>query len=473
MSKIINREEIAFNSTSYVDPNSRVFHWNDKIYRAVVPEMAEFYRKTISTDWFQKLIKKGELIDTRVTDFELEGFDMVLEHRKLETITYCPEWPAFLLKKAAVLTLELCLELLEYDLTLQDAYPWNVQFEGINPVFIDVGSICPFPNNKYLWIPYTQFCNFFLFPLFLYDAGINEPTRRMLFDYLNGISMETCGKLLPSSYRFIKPEILSRIDIPNMMNKMFVNPDTEKKVTTSFSDIPSHAMKNIRRNFFKGLLKTVKNLKIKKGKTVWSDYEQGQKSFEKPDKWTIKQKKVKEILEKLQPETVMDIAANQGWFSILASRSGARVLAFDTDDGAINKLCHKIEETKNQVTPLIMNALNPTPSFGWCLKQFPSAFERISAQMTFAFALIHHLVFSQWQSFDRIVETMDNFTEKWLLIEFVPKDDEKSQILLRRKEDSFDWYTLENFEKSLRKVYKEIEIFDSHPTGRKLLLCTK
>jgi hypothetical protein len=39
--------------------------------------------------------------------------------------------------------------------------------------------------------------------------------------------------------------------------------------------------------------------------------------------------------------------------------------------------------------------------------------------------------------------------------------------------EKFDWYTLENLEKSLKSSFGKVQIFDSYPEGRKLLLLEK
>jgi len=470
---IIPKEEIRFNNTSYVDPNTRVFSWNGSIYRAVIPGMKSFYNKLIGEEWFINLQKKGLIVGTEMTNHSLEGFGLVLRHRKIPIITYCMEWPAVLLKKAALLTIRLCIELLEKNLSLQDAYPWNVQFEGVKPIFIDVGSICPFEDERFLWVPYQQFCNFFLFPLYLYSAGIDLPVRFMLLNYLEGITHDACARMLPTSYRFFHPSVFFRLDLPKVMADMVNKLNIEQKLTDSMKTMDKSSFNSARKNMFRGLEKDVESIKLPQKRSAWSDYEQGDPSFTSSDNWSVKQKIVKKILDDYRPESVLDIACNRGWFSILAAMSGASVISFDTDEPSVTSLCADAERKNLNILPLIMNVLNPTPSFGWMLKQFPSAQERISADMTFAFALIHHLVFSQWQNFDRVVETLDVYTKKWLLVEFVPKDDEKSQILLRRKIDTFDWYTLENFLKVLNKKYIKTEIFDSAPSGRKLILCHK
>ena len=469
---IIPQDEIKFDSTSYIDPNSRVFEWNDKIFRAIVPEMEAFYQKIIDEEWFHTLQDKGWVVGTKKTDYSLDGFGFILSHHKISPLSYCVEWPPFMLKKAAILTIELCLELLKYDLTLQDAHPWNIQFEGVKPVLIDVGSIVNI-DSDFLWKPYQQFCNFFMFPLYLYGANIITATRLMLYNYLTGISEDECMRMLPASYRLTHPGAFLRLDVPMEISIIARKLNLEEKLSQMPSQFNEMSYKPARERLFKGLLSEIKGVKLPQNATTWSDYSQGEESLETHDNWTKKQKIVADILDKLKPSSVVDIACNQGWFSMLAAKKGASVIAFDTDEASISKLCIKAEKQNLEILPLVVNIINPTPEFGWCLKQFRSAPDRLKGEMVFAFALIHHLIISQWQSFERVTETLHKFSKKWLLVEFVPAEDEMAKKLLYRKKENFDWYNLENFISALENKFSEIEIFDSSPEGRKLLLCKK
>ncbi len=90
--------------------------------------------------------------------------------------------------------------------------------------------------------------------------------------------------------------------------------------------------------------------------------------------------------------------------------------------------------------------------------------------MVFALALIHHLIFKQWQNFDRIAETLTLMSRKWAVVEFIPIDDE---FIKPCYEERFDFYTIENLQKAMLVHFKEVEIFDSYPSGRKILVFSK
>ena len=126
-----------------------------------------------------------------------------------------------------------------------------------------------------------------------------------------------------------------------------------------------------------------------------------------------------------------------------------------------------------ETLPLIIDILNPTPSFGFCSRQFPPAIERIKVEMVFAFALIHHLAITRWQSFERIVAALSTFGNKHLLVEYMDMDDEMVKHLRRDTRLNLDWYNMDNFVSALKRVYRKIEIFESHPHTRKLIQCQR
>ena len=160
MRKLIPEHEINVDLTSYVDTNGRVFEWSGGIFRGIVPERGPFYRELVERGVLRNLQQEKLVVQTEVTPLQLDGYGLVLKHSKIPFLTYCVEWPAPMLKKAALLTLEINIRLVNCDLVLQDAYPWNVYFEGTKPVFIDIGSIVPIDENI-IWVAYHQFCRFF------------------------------------------------------------------------------------------------------------------------------------------------------------------------------------------------------------------------------------------------------------------------------------------------------------------------
>lgn len=471
--KKIPQNEISFDPTSYVDPNGRVFKWKDGIYRAIHVERVDFYKGFMEDGFFSDLIEKGLLIETEIAPLSLEGFGMVLKHRKIPTLTYCMEWPATMLKEAALLTLDLALELNEKNLTLQDAYPWNIYFDGTTPEFIDLGSIVEV-DRKFIWVAYDQFCRFFLYPLYMFAAGREKIARTLLFHYWEGITSDDILQTMPLSKKLFNTGIITRIALPSAIDKIVkkFSPEWKHNIGSKKNNLEKFNTPAARRRFLTSLRKEVASIKTNIKESTWINYykERIEGAGETEEDRTEKQKIISKILDRLKPETVLDLGCNTGRYSELAAEKGIRVVATDKDEQCVSHLYKVARKKELNIIPLIMDTINPTPQFGWCSKQFPSAIERLRSDMVFALALIHHLVFKQWQSFPRIIETLKTFSNKYVIVEFVPIDD---PFIAGCWEERFDWYTLENLTAELEKNFSKVECFDSHPTGRKLLLCIK
>lgn len=415
----------------------------------------------------------GRMVETSATALRLDGYGLVLSHATVPVRSYCMEWSAEMLKESALLTLEICQKGLEHGAILQDAYPWNVLWNGTTPVFVDVGSLRPVEEEgQFIWSAYQQFCNFFLFPLYLYAAGLHEVVRPLLQDYLRGISFATCSALLSGGYKLTHPQTWTRLELPRRVSSLAQKLELDKKMQKTTH--PPERLAAMRSGFFKGLVRDVSKIRLPKPTTTWVNYYEDWPSWDDSSNWHQKHRALADLLDEHRPNTVVDLACNEGWYAMLAAHRGSRVVAIDFDEGCVTRLYDRASQQRLDVLPLVMNLLNPTPAFGWKLVQFPSALARIQGEMVFALALIHHLVLTNWQSFERVVELLECFTTRWLVLEFVPLDDEKSQVLLSHfQRESFDWYTLENLQSVVSRYFSAQRLLESHPAGRTLILCEK
>jgi len=463
-------EDVNFSPVSFMDPNGRVFEWKNRIFRGIFEKERPYFINLLKTDTFSRLLEQGSIIKTSVADFDLDGFGIILEHRKLEVESYCFEWAPEMLKRAALLTLEICESLLEIDSTLLDAYPWNIFFEGIRPTFIDISSISHGHKN-YIWIPYQQFCNFFYHPLLLYGAGHYTVARRLLFNYLDGIDSKEVESILSFGSKLRLPGYLSRIALPNALSGSFISKKGEAKLHALGEKLSTSFDNQTRFRFFKSLKATIDKLDVKPKQSHWSDY------YVKGDSKLILRKKV--LLERVMDRVltrpgkrVLDLGCNTGEFSVLSAQKGADVVAIDSDETCISLLFETAERETLSIQPLVMDVLNPSPAFGWCGKQFKPASQRFQADLVIAFALIHHLVFKNGQDFLRVIESIKNFQKKQgvALIEFIAKEDVMATRLRKRIQFDDSWYDENNFKKALSICYRKVEKVGSLSDTRCLYL---
>ena len=92
-------------------------------------------------------------------------------------------------------------------------------------------------------------------------------------------------------------------------------------------------------------------------------------------------------------------------------------------------------------------------NIGWNNDERHSFLERGPADLVFALALVHHLAISNNVPLSKIAEFFATIS-KSLVIEFIPKSDSQVKRLLATREDIFENYDEENFEKEFSKFFK-------------------
>ena len=108
----------------------------DAVYRALSADAVQDWRALAATS----LAADPRLVATTEVEPAPEGWAALLRHERIPFVSYPYEWPFSMLKDAALLQLELLRRALGEGLTLKDASPYNVQWRGARPVFVDVGS---------------------------------------------------------------------------------------------------------------------------------------------------------------------------------------------------------------------------------------------------------------------------------------------------------------------------------------------
>ena len=86
-----------------------------------------------------------------------------------------------------------------------------------------------------------------------------------------------------------------------------------------------------------------------------------------------------------------------------------------------------------------------------------------------ALALIHHLRITHGIPLKNQFEVFSKIS-KYLIIEFVPKDDSQVKRLLQNRDDVFDDYNVKTFEHIAFKNFENIESLDIKDSLRKIYL---
>jgi hypothetical protein len=456
---------IAYHPLSFGDPNGRLFWRDGQLFRGIKGKNVSFYRNLINFEPIRSLMNRGVLVPTSEVDFRVADYSLILKHKTYPRITYAYEWAFDALKDAALLTLSIQQELSENGLMLKDAHPWNIVFDGSRPVFVDFCSIVPV-NDDVSWPAYEEFCRFFLNPLRLMAAGHGRAARWLLRDEDDGVYNHELSAIfggVGSSPRNFK----AWVEPVRHMAQIYLSTETRRSlkrlIKRTVTQSPSNVLRSARRQ--------IEQLKLPVATSEWSNYYDNffPPLSPSPD-WTQKHHVVNDVLQRIKPCSILDIACNKGWYSELATSLGCEAVAFDRDEICINTLYGDAKRAGLDIHPLVMNVLNPSGGDGLNREWFPPATERLKCEMVFAFALAHHLAFKRRLSFEKIVSAFDSFSSKYLLVEFVPKEDHYVSAWWT---EEFEWYTLDNFESALRSKFREVTVYPSYPSPRCLLLCEK
>lgn len=437
--------EIAFEPASLIDDVGRVFWYNGHIYRAIRSSYAEFYRELIKNKNIKSLFSKG-LVATEMAPFSLNGYSLVLRHHRIPITSYCMEWSSEMLKDAAMLICDLNIEFHKKGLAFKDAHPWNILFDAGKAIFIDWGSIGSI-GCSHGW-PYVEFRDRFLFPLYLMSIGLSNIARTFMLNVANPLSRGDVFRLL-----------IKRAPFLTCLHYWFNDKEYMRSIFKT--DL----------SFFLSLRRKIEAISISGESTEWTGYQGPDERFshQPSSKWHAKIRNIYELLRTMRPKTVTDIACNRGWFSELAALQDSQVVAIDIDEPSINTLYRRVREKGLSILPLVMDICTPTPPHG-LTHAYSQAEIRLQSDMVLALALTHHLVFKKGLTFEAIAKQLAAFTKKWLVVEFIPADD---QYVGEWMTERFAWYNLEGFTSALQVFFKRIEVIDSYPPPRLLLLCVK
>ncbi len=438
--------------SSYRDPSGFIFEAEGVLYRQVNLSYKEEYDFFITSGCYDKLVAKKMLVSHKKIEENKTGSSewyTTLEPAYIPFISYPYEWSFTMLKDAALLTLDILKESLAFDIVLKDATPFNIQWKDGQMIFIDSLSFEKFQNKP--WIAYRQFCENFLAPLLLMHYK-KEPLQSLSLAWPEGIPLSIAKSLLPWRSRF---SIHTYLHI-HLHAGMATKKHKDKKAEHLFSQ------KKLL-NLIASLETLITSLHLPDSSSTWSDYytEAAQRNNYLQEKKTL----VKQWLSTESPfKTAIDAGANAGEFSRLLAQRNIFTIATDFDPYCINTL---YKETKaagiKNILPLLLDLSNPTPSVGVNNEERASFLERANADLIVCLAVIHHLVIGKNIPFNKVASLLCALG-KTLIIEFVPKEDEKVQLLLTTKKDIYTNYCKEEFLNVFSNyytVYKEEKIADS------------
>ena len=464
--------EVNYHPHSFADPDGRLFKWNGQLYRGISSEWAPLLRKLLQDGVIHGLVGRGLLIDTESTDLAIGGYDMVVRHRCVPFASYPEEWCSAMFKDVVLTIVTLEIELEQLGLTLRDAHPWNVLFDACQPVYVDLTSMVP-SQHESLWPAYNEFCHFCLYPLYLMSYGQERIARCLLSSY-EGVRRSYLSMLAPTlGLLGFVPAAISDLTSGLRRRMLYLWQKLLNRVSSAKPPLFGSRLRSpkARLGLLEATRREVEGITLPASRPKWlSNSEALVLPLSRQETWTIRQQGLYTILTEIRPGSVLDVSNNTTWCARLAAWLGSRVVSFHTDENYVAQLYDEARARNLPILPLVMDFTNPTPSRGIASHRYIAAVERFQCEMVIALALVHELVFGRRLSFEKIVEGLALFSRRWLVIEFVPPQDE---ALDRWQSASVPWYTLDNLMSALRKWFYRIRMVPSCPGSRILLVCEK
>lgn len=422
--------------SSFRDPSGYIFENNNELFRQINPSYKDEYDYLINSGLYDELAGNNLLIQHTEQTSELlqtQDFYKIIKPTRIPFISYPYEWCFSQLKDAALLTLSIQKLAIQHGMSLKDATAFNIQFLNGKPVHIDTLSFERFFNKP--WIAYRQFCQHYLAPLALY-SHLNQPINKILMQYLDGIPLSIAVSMLPITKIFRKS-----LAIHLYLHAYLTNNNGTKSNYTTFNN---NFNKNSILGLVESLMSAISSLNLHPRKTEWSSYYDDHISYS-PASQESKSKIIQQIIETTTPKRVVDIGGNTGEFSRIASNFGALTISCDIDHLAVERNYLKSKE-KNEanLTPLLIDITNPSPSLGWNNTERTSFKDRSSADLILVLALIHHLCIGSNISLSLLANYLKDIGQ-YIAIEFVPKSDPMVQNMLKNKTITHDDYNETNF----------------------------
>ena len=378
-------------------------------------------------------------------DESLDGYAGVLRHERIPFVSYPYEWSFSMLQDAALLQLDLLLAALAEDLTLKDASPYNVQWRGTQPVFVDVGSFEALREGE-PWEGYRQFCTLFLYPL-LVQAWRGVPFEPLLRGSLEGIAPAEARALLRGR------DVLRR----GALTHVVLHARLDRRYGTRRADVRGELR---RAGFHKGLIEAnvrglrrlVSRLGWEPSPTQWAEYGPTT-SYGEADA-DRKAAFVREVATARRRALIWDLGANDGRFTRIAAEHADYAVALDSDAGVVERLYRELRaEDTRTILPLVADLADPPPALGWRGLERRPLWERGRPELVLCLALVHHLAISANVPLGQIVDWLASLGGE-LVIEFPTRADPMVEALLARKREGLHGdYERDVFEALLRKAF--------------------
>jgi hypothetical protein len=452
---------------SFRDPHSRVVESDGAVLRLLSEQGLEDWNALAASRLFARAVEDGRLVGTELEtgavdlpDGLVDGAAAVLRHEVVPFVSYPYEWTFSMLKDAALLQLELLRGALDENLILKDSSPYNVQWRGTEPVFIDVGSFERLRDGE-PWVGYRQFCMLFLYPLML-QAYKGIPFQPWLRGRLDGIAPQELRALM-SARDLLRGGVLGHVVLHARLERRHADSERDVKRELGKAGFKKELIvANVKR-----LERLVRKLEWRPGSSEWSEY--GPRGHYSDADAAAKDDLVRRVAAEREHELVWDLGCNDGRLSRIAAAHARTVVAMDADAAVVDGLYRMLRAGgETAILPLYMDVTDPSPALGWRGEERRTLSSRGKPDLTLCLALVHHVAISGNVPVREFLGWLRSLESK-LVIEFPTTDDPLVRRLLARKQEgTHPAYERGYFERALAELF-DVQSSEELSSGTRVL----
>ena len=452
---------------SFRDTASRVFEADGAVFRALSADGLADWHALLESNAFAELRERGsvieteELLDGRRPAAVGDAWAGVLRHAAIPFVSYPYEWTFGMLRDAALLQLDVLERCLTDGLMVKDASPYNVQWRGAAPVFIDIGSIERLREGE-PWIAYRQFCMLFLYPL-MFQAFKGIPYGPWLRGAIDGITPAQARAVM-SLRDALRRGVLTNVHLHSRLERRYaaVEGSAAKAEIRRAGFNTELILANVRRQ-----RKLVARMSWDPGTSAWTDYRTA--SSHLAEDADAKADFVAQAAARRHRRLTWDVGANDGAYARIAAESSDYVLAMDVDHPTVERLYRTLrEEGEHRILPLVMDVCDPSPGLGWRGRERGTLTDRGRPDLTLCLAVVHHMAITHNVPVREIVDWLASLGGT-VVVEFPQRSDPMVKRLLAAKRDGAHGdYDREHFERCLREAFaveRRLEL----PSGQRVL----
>lgn len=479
MTEMIPSSEVSFHPHSFGDQQIRLFQWKGQLYRALSAEYADFFKPLFRNQTIDDLVRSGLLIDAETTSLALDGYEMVVHHRKIAFASYPNEWCAAMFKDGALTLIELAIELARRGYTLGDAHPWNLVYDidHHKTIFVDLGSITRLTD--FTWSLYDEFCRFCLYPLMMMAQGEDRLARLLMcedegiapFDMRRLKGLSPAFLLTQSRYWLIRSERGYVRRVPEFYREWLrkaagLGEENMRRPGSETFNRPSHPVRaKIHRYFLEGVRRDVERIKIPS--TTVQEENILVAATPQPH-CTPAQYVWYKLLADLKPRSLLDIGSESAWHAKVAALQQIPVVRWDAEPAKVARFYNDAKEGKLPLLPLVMDFLKPTPGRGWANHRSIPAVDRFQCEMVVALGVLHRIVAERRLNFDQILDGLLSLATRWVVVEFRTREQPEAGT----QPIPLSWYTLDNFLRAAIRRCRQVRTV-LQEGNKHLLLCEK